>query len=186
MFLYLHVLCVKVTRTPAVIIVRLSTSCPRFLPTSYPTASSPSFFFQPSRISWWVILMLDQTVPPVPHAHVLTSCYLSQGWSQPLKPSCASPSPCLWSAWRGWPWPSSCQPACLRLPWPTSSSLYLSSSWWWDIRTRISGFGVRTTVHGDIISHPLRCLVVTLSISIPCWAGSPGWNGSVSSDTDLT
>lgn len=60
-------LCALVMKTPAVITVHLSTSCLRFLPTSSPTASSPSFCFRPSRISWWVILTLDQTGLPGVH-----------------------------------------------------------------------------------------------------------------------
>lgn len=91
--------------------------------------------------------------------------FLSQGWSRPLRRSCASPSPCLWSAWRAWAWPSWCRRACLHLPWPTSSSLYLLSSWWWDIRTHINEFGCHNTQ--DLFTASL-ILILEGVCRLPC------------------
>lgn len=186
--------CVKVTRTPAATTVHLSTSCPRFLPISSRTGSSPSLCFRPSRISWWVILTLDRTGLPVTHrSGLLPSSWLPvpspriEGdlWGLPvLRPHHVSGQ-----SGGGQPGlPRVSQRVFIRHgqhPHCSTVRLYdgeTSGCTVLCLGATSPGICPPSLFH---YSSFFRCLVVISLISTPCWAGSPGWNGSASSNTGL-
>lgn len=81
-----------VTRTRVAIIVLLSTSCPRSLLISSPTASSPSLCFQPSPTTWWVNIYLH-TVQAHGGAGTWTPCHCMSR-SSGKTPRCSRWRPC--------------------------------------------------------------------------------------------
>lgn len=83
---------------------------------------------------------------------------LLQGWSPPSRPSCVSLWPCLWSVWRESVWLSSSPRVFLHLPWPTSSSLCPSSSWWWDAKIRMRHIVHPTYTHPTVIVVMFRLM----------------------------